>query len=372
MKWTALLFVVCLSIVFAEFVPTDYWQEVADDEVLPAGLHIRLNLDSGHREAKIADSEGKDSPDQAMVVSFDSEDNEGLDGGESSSGEDDEETRIHVHNVGGEVHVLLQALNDKTISEEDLDDLNDLAHDLKYGSVIIKEGLNSLLDLIQNTHSNNRKRESAARALGAAIRHNPSSQAFLVDNKVEITRICLELLKDLTKSNWLSSNQLTDEVLASRIIYVLGSSVTIAGGSEQFSSYLGSEVLFHVYEKAGLALKIKISDFIVDRSEAEWWTADLTDQWCDALQHTLASNSKATATSTDQLHLFDNLCVLKQLVSGEFTDRYDFLEWIADLHARKSSTSEENEDSELVEMARLHRHEFGNPLAGRKHHGDEL
>jgi hypothetical protein len=36
-----------------EFVPTTFWQEVCEGQVLPAGLHYRINLTTGKKEAKL-------------------------------------------------------------------------------------------------------------------------------------------------------------------------------------------------------------------------------------------------------------------------------------------------------------------------------
>lgn len=376
MKWLTVLNTIVLTTVLAEFIPSHEWQQVSNDEIIPAGLHVRLNLDSGHREAKLVDEENSQpSQDGSLIVSFDKDslenDNADKTLDEYVDDEDvdvDMDTRLHANAVGGEVHVLLKALNDKTITEEDLDDLNDLAHDLKDGAAIIKEGLNSLLGIVLDTHASGRKRESAARALGAAIRHNPSSQQFVQDNGVEITKLCLNLLTDLSASGWLASSNLKDEVLASRIIYVLGSLLTISGQPEQFVGYKGNEVLTNVYDKAGLPLKMKISDFVVDRIGTEWWTADFTDEWCDRLQQLLVSIQEGTVG--DQIHLFENLCHLKQMVTDEFIDRNEFLEWISDLHVSKDEKV--GSGHELVTMVKLNHHKFGNTLAGRKYHEYDL
>lgn len=37
------------------FVPTNEWQKVKPGQVLPKGLHVRLNLESGEKEAKLMD-----------------------------------------------------------------------------------------------------------------------------------------------------------------------------------------------------------------------------------------------------------------------------------------------------------------------------
>ncbi|XP_058059855.1 nucleotide exchange factor Sil1 [Anopheles bellator] len=38
------------------FVPTNEWQELAEDQPIPAGLHVRINLSTGKKEAKLLDT----------------------------------------------------------------------------------------------------------------------------------------------------------------------------------------------------------------------------------------------------------------------------------------------------------------------------
>ncbi|KAE8989281.1 hypothetical protein PR003_g17982 [Phytophthora rubi] len=37
------------------FEPTNEWEEILPNQVLPAGLHIRVNLQTGKKEAKLID-----------------------------------------------------------------------------------------------------------------------------------------------------------------------------------------------------------------------------------------------------------------------------------------------------------------------------
>lgn len=44
-----------------EFIPTDQWQKIREGQKIPPGLHIRLNLETGEREAKLLDPNEKSS-----------------------------------------------------------------------------------------------------------------------------------------------------------------------------------------------------------------------------------------------------------------------------------------------------------------------
>jgi nucleotide exchange factor SIL1 len=49
-----------------EFVATNEWQTLKKDQAIPAGLHVRLNLQTGEREAKLM--ENADEPQRAKIV----------------------------------------------------------------------------------------------------------------------------------------------------------------------------------------------------------------------------------------------------------------------------------------------------------------
>ncbi|XP_049278986.1 nucleotide exchange factor Sil1 [Anopheles funestus] len=52
-----------------KFVPTHEWQEIKEGQSIPEGLHVRINLTSGKKEAKLLDkeSDGTDSSSLSMV-----------------------------------------------------------------------------------------------------------------------------------------------------------------------------------------------------------------------------------------------------------------------------------------------------------------
>lgn len=43
------------------FQPTSEWQEIRPGQVVPSGLHVRLNLETGKKEAKLMDNQSDDS-----------------------------------------------------------------------------------------------------------------------------------------------------------------------------------------------------------------------------------------------------------------------------------------------------------------------
>ncbi|MGH0142947.1 UNVERIFIED_CONTAM: hypothetical protein FKN15_076952 [Acipenser sinensis] len=46
------------------FQPTDQWQELRPGQAVPAGSHVRLDLQTGKREAKLQDSPGEEEEEE--------------------------------------------------------------------------------------------------------------------------------------------------------------------------------------------------------------------------------------------------------------------------------------------------------------------
>lgn len=58
---------VALATACAAFEASNVWQEVAEDEPLPAGLEIRMNIDTGRREARLAQDSGNE-PQEGQII----------------------------------------------------------------------------------------------------------------------------------------------------------------------------------------------------------------------------------------------------------------------------------------------------------------
>ena len=59
------------------FVATNEWQEIKDGQSVPAGLHYRMNLETGKKEAKIIDPEETDSQETTSPILSDANPKEG-------------------------------------------------------------------------------------------------------------------------------------------------------------------------------------------------------------------------------------------------------------------------------------------------------
>ena len=57
-----ILFIVCINVFISnceleDFVATNEWQEIKEGQKVPAGLHYRMNLETGKKEAKILEQD---------------------------------------------------------------------------------------------------------------------------------------------------------------------------------------------------------------------------------------------------------------------------------------------------------------------------
>jgi len=59
--------VVCVQCANKTFVATEKWKTIEDGEVLPAGLHVRMNLQTGKKEAKLLDKDENELQKSALI-----------------------------------------------------------------------------------------------------------------------------------------------------------------------------------------------------------------------------------------------------------------------------------------------------------------
>ena len=187
----------------AIFIPTRDFQIIHDDQSIPPGLHVRMNLATGVKEARLNVPEGDVVDDSAVVVI----DNSAVDdetvqqaSKEAGAGRLDVQDPGHI-NQAFDVDSLPTDSRNYTIANDDNDDitriasiivrcqkhkpevclaavedLTELAHDLEWGIAITKDGKLSsqLWHLIE---SGNAKRDiripsATALLLGTALQNN--------------------------------------------------------------------------------------------------------------------------------------------------------------------------------------------------------
>ena len=75
----SIAFLLLLFLVKSEnvFVATNEWQEIKEGQSVPAGLHYRMNLETGKKEAKIIDPEETEHQETTSPILSDANPKEG-------------------------------------------------------------------------------------------------------------------------------------------------------------------------------------------------------------------------------------------------------------------------------------------------------
>ncbi|ROL47055.1 Nucleotide exchange factor SIL1 [Anabarilius grahami] len=198
------------------FRPTDKWQTLKPGQAVPAGSHVRLNLQTGHREVKMGEEEGlkywRDGNRQGMMdmhsPSFTAEElkealkkiKEGVHDAVDTKQEEDavkaqfrpiEELKKDMEAldmlVETDVQVMRKLLNQFNNTNSTTDEKVTALFELEYlvhqvdnaQNLVSMGGMQLVINALNSTDT--RLQESAAFVLGSAVSSNPSVQVEAVE-----------------------------------------------------------------------------------------------------------------------------------------------------------------------------------------------
>lgn len=252
------------------FNPTPDFQPIHDDQQLPAGLHIRLNLQTGQREARLnipVDDGHEDVQtthnDLATVV----EDKNVLEEEVNNNSRDDTksmveksgkqppaysnhgrimppvdkaEAEVFKSSVAIVLSVPPSSMNEKEQLRRALEDLEELAHEIYYGVEIAKNAplVRALMSLAGNKAEDEPVRKLSGLVLGSAVQNNPSA----LEN---IKHVQPDMIGDVLRI--LESRTATPKV-QERLIFLLGNLVKGDGQRSQFLGLRGMERLLEIFD----------------------------------------------------------------------------------------------------------------------------
>ncbi|KAI9702056.1 MAG: hypothetical protein M1836_001400 [Candelina mexicana] len=243
------------------FQPTTSFQRVHDDQDLPPGLHIRMNLETGLKEARlnVPFSGGEPETELAAVPVSDEDvvDNYPL---RKSPVEQSGKTPPAYSNEGkiqqppatsGEseiftasISTILSPISSAEVMEAALDKLEDLAHEIYWGVEIAKDEatVGKLVSLMED----NTSAAKAALVLGSAVQNNAVAlTATLSHFDADPGRegLLQMVLRRLHGND--------DPKLSERLLYLL--SAIMRGGSQrqQFVQFSALETLLDVFKAEG-------------------------------------------------------------------------------------------------------------------------
>lgn len=198
------------------FRPTDKWQTLKPGQAVPAGSHVRLNLQTGQREVKMGEEEGhkywRDGNGQGMMnthsPSFTAEElkealkmfKEGMDDPVDTKQDEDavraqfrpiEELKKDMEAldmlVETDVQVMRRLLNQFNNTNSTTEEKITALHDLEYlvhqvdnaQNLVSMGGMQLVINVLNSTDI--RLQESAAFVLGSAVSSNPSVQVEAIE-----------------------------------------------------------------------------------------------------------------------------------------------------------------------------------------------
>lgn len=351
------------------FVPTSEWQPIRHGQDIPAGLHVRINMDTLQREAKLMEEE--DSTSQNNVGQVDGNHDEASVPAVYQSGD--------VSTFEGAVKKVMNANMglDADLSSEDfeaaVETLVDLSHDREHGIRLAQDRhiFAGMLDRAQSAPL--KLREKYFRIMGASLRNNPEAvDAVLKVQKPEFVDHLFGYLE----------NKEEDDVVKKRIISIIHALSSNVSFRLQYLSYLrgrGIDRLVDIFTDLLEGSQVRIVNILEDLGLVDGLQKrdDESPQagFSSFVQSALQGHKVRGET---QLQLYFNKLVQLHKQHQDLKPSPEFLLWLAEeANVRVESHRERRdispEDKQFDQNMLAARHEvFGNPNAMRKAYVDEL
>lgn len=349
------------------FVPTDQWQTIREGQDIPPGLHVRLNIETLEREAKLLDEE----PSHNDLLAVPQPESDQPD-------QPDQQPQLRKPPMSSKSKVSKEDLNnfESAIQEAGdfsddydrlniaLDVLNDLSHDIEFGAKLTTASSLTKLNHVLATSSDEAVHEKVFRLLAASLRNNPDAvDGFL--RHTDRTQI-LGLFTRIGGDN--------SPVVQKRILGII---LALAQNERFQSVYLANYGMNYLVEqyptmnaecKERLVNLLEDQKFIAVNEKRDTQSAD--SQMSGYLQSSLADGK----VSGPQFERYFQSLVAIHSENKSLKPSLDFLNWLAkevELHKESRKRGEELSEFEQ-EMLRARHEVFGNPMGMRKAIADEL
>ncbi|KAL6942033.1 hypothetical protein ACO0QE_003197 [Hanseniaspora vineae] len=351
-----------------EFEPLTEWQEIKPKQIIPKGLDIRINMDTGKKEAKLA-AVGVSS-DTDVTFSATDEQN-ALAAQEHDLKQLNNEQDLH--EFVSYFEEMQQNIDENNLPKiiDTLDTLMEFSHDYKHGYKLIKYEQPILMELIFHDNTNLQIVEMTTRLIAACLRNNPPAIEAFYPTNVEKILEALMVFKNQT--------------VIKRFINILQNVAPKASNMDQLYG-----TLMHVYfSTTDQDIKIKILDIlstlelntphttgksIMKRSTDSDAVKVWFNEYCKQIQQ----------EDLDEFHIrkfYKTLAQLKQETGFKIEDK-SFMNWVSEQAVQRRKHLESGVDIEQRDLEQDDfnkefieaRHAvFGNPMAKRiKDFQDEL
>ncbi|MCJ1357103.1 MAG: hypothetical protein MMC33_007099 [Icmadophila ericetorum] len=266
------------------FQPTTFFQEIHDDQDIPVGLHVRINLETGQKEAKI-NEESNAGGDQILDVALVERPEDDIETDRFVSAfqsqlllqQTDDQGAIRPpssdngegENFDSSRDILKEASNkpDPNVLLPALDILEDLSHDIYWGLSLVKDAgaVHKLVRLLSLNGSDYRIKASAALVFGTAIQNNPAALTAALSHCYNdelpngpMEAVIMALLNEQMPQ------------LLTRFMYLLSALSQDQAQLLKFMKADGMTILINLFDakNAGLdgkdRIRLKIANFVLD------------------------------------------------------------------------------------------------------------
>ncbi len=265
------------------FEPTHEFRVIREGQEIPAGLHIKINLETGLKEGKWMDENEHASADEGALIPIPNPNSGdvsrlgGMAGGQETGDKDrgksssrpipykpnpkiqDGEHELFLTSISNLHSTSASSSSPSGVACSDkilgaLDTLEDLVHELDFGARLIdrikSDALDTILQLIGS--SDVRCRSKAALVLGSALQNNPHAIAAIPES-TELTGV---LVKQLAKE--------TDETSKRMLMYALSAAFGSRTAYHDFHKVNGDDIVANLYEHGSAEIKGKIAALVED------------------------------------------------------------------------------------------------------------
>ena len=291
----------CYPVVFS---PTKGFQIVHDDQSIPPGLHVRMNLATGLKEARLNVPEG-DQGDESAIVVIDNASSEeetlgNLDGHPPSIALQDPgqeydtfwQQKLSEAPAPGNDISTFKSLTSALVDAENpsataarLNALTEAVHDIEWGLALAEDYVLTarILELIRSdsTDGDLDAKSAAALTLGTALQNNDKARDTFIANcqqhDVEPTELMLSELEAVHEAHVSGRSSPQSLAFAGRLVFLVSQ---LCQDNSQLQTFTGREGLktlgaFFDQEKAGsinidglAKLQARIANFVADHAPA--------------------------------------------------------------------------------------------------------
>lgn len=365
------------------FVPTEEWKTIKPGQEIPPGLHVRMNMETLQKEAKLMSEDERESEETPKEIGFNGGESEHFEGHKVENQVPAVYETSDVSTFNGAVNAVLRfgdritSSSSGKLNEKDINDaaetLVDLSHDLEHGVRLTQDPkiFISILDIADSVGLD--LKEKLLRIMGSSLRNNPEAigNVLKLQNPQFINRL-FDYLEDNT----------AEEVVKKRVIGIIHAlSLNNSFKLEYLSLQRGRGIdrLVSVFPELEHSSQVRVMNILEDLG----LVADLEKRQEESPQLEFSNFLQSSlherkVVAEPQFQLYFNKLTQLHKQNKDLKPTPEFLQWLAQeanvrveghKDTRDISPENQNFDRQMLQA----RHEvFGNPNAMRKAYLDEL